>query len=209
VRARIPPGNDEVPEDETIGLVGAVRMLGKTRWSGTAAVIEAVVNGELTPLDWDESRGLASLRFRRDDLERALVAHREETLPGHTLTEAGRKLWIKEEVARHLVNQGLLEGAKAKLGGKDVWYVTDEALRAFHRTYVFARDLAKQGRTSPRAVTEGLLLEGIHPVSGPPVDGGRQYLFRRGDVSCYVPPVPRRMRRLPNSLPRRPTSTPA
>ncbi len=57
-----------------------------------------------------------------------------------------------------------------------------EALAQFRTSYVSGSSLASERRTSPRALAAALRLNGVEPVSGPSVDGGRQNFFRRADI---------------------------
>lgn len=49
----------------------------------------------------------------------------------------------------------------------------------FRETYVSGAELAQARGTLPKALVAVVADAGIAPVTGPSVDGGRQYLYRR------------------------------
>jgi hypothetical protein len=55
-------------------------------------------------------------------------------------------------------------------------------LAEFARCYAFGRELAKEVGSSPRSLIARLAMAGVSPVSGPSIDGSRQYLFERTDA---------------------------
>jgi hypothetical protein len=57
-------------------------------------------------------------------------------------------------------------------------------LEEFNSTYVFPAKVARQLGTVSSHLTRLLAAQGIHPISGPGVDGGRQYVFRKSDLNA-------------------------
>ena len=104
---------------------------------------------------------------------------------GQTMSvkEAADKLGVKQQVAYEWVRRGLLRTVagttKAEAGSR----ITPEALDYFRKEYVTGVELAATvGSRSRRHSSPQLMELGLTPVSGPSVDGARQYLFRRADA---------------------------
>lgn len=97
-----------------------------------------------------------------------------------SIPEAAIELCLKQEVVYHLIRRGLLHAKHASTG----WKVDQQAIHDFREKYVALADLAREKRTSPRHLMSSIT---AHPVSGPEVDGGRQYFFWRSEVmACHV-----------------------
>ena len=106
--------------------------------------------------------------------------HKNWLIGGEALSipEASTILGIKQEVAYHLVNKEFIEVIDAGRLGR---FISKEALANFRRDYRFAHQLWNDRSISPRNLIRILKELGIEPVSGPTVDGGRQYLYRALD----------------------------
>ncbi len=142
-----------------VGFEHVVRVLGR-RGTAFADVLAGMLSGSpaVVALDTDAT-GLKRLRIR---LEAA------DPSDGGTVRAAAGRLGIKWEVAAHLVERGLLEASAEGVG-------------QFRESYVSGADLARALRTSPKTAIGRLAGEGRRPVTGPSVDGGRQYFYRRLD----------------------------
>lgn len=92
--------------------------------------------------------------------------------------EVAEAMAVKQEVAYHLVRQGLLHTTTAETRRRNQ-RVAMQQLQEFKAEYVWLRDLAQGAHTSPKHLRALLDQEGIRPISGPDIDGGRQTLFRR------------------------------
>lgn len=92
-----------------------------------------------------------------------------------SIPEAANELCLKQEVVYHLIRRGLLHAKHASTG----WKVDQQAIHDFREKYVALADLAREKRTSPRHLMSFIAAQ---PVSGPEVNGGRQYFFSRGEV---------------------------
>lgn len=97
-----------------------------------------------------------------------------------TVIEAAKQLGIYPDAIRRVIKADLLPsqkgiGTQVLLQGKDV--------AEFQQTYVFVKELAAAWETNHTNLAERLMAVGVKPVSGPAVDGGLVYLFRRADVN--------------------------
>lgn len=95
-----------------------------------------------------------------------------------SVTAAARAIGIKEEVAYHLVRVGLLQTHPPDNGTSR--RVTAEGIRQFQERYVGAAEVSRALGTSPKALLATLA---ARPVTGPMIDGGRQYFFNRSDIA--------------------------
>lgn len=144
---------------EAVGLIRAV-MNGELRVRG--AIADAV------PI------GLACLD--RGELKVWLLAARKKSSPGLSVDEAAQALGLKQQVAYELVRRGVLSSTHVAGHGRRVF---DGAIQSFRETYVSLAEVARSRGMSPRTLLHDI---GATPVSGPSVDGTRQYFFRRSDV---------------------------
>ena len=86
------------------------------------------------------------------------------------------QLGIKQQVAYDLVRIGLIRGCFDQSPIR----ITQMAVSEFKDTYVSLAELARKSGESPRRLLAAL---DAQPVSGPCVDGCRQYYFCRSDLS--------------------------
>ena len=96
-----------------------------------------------------------------------------------TVPEAARRLHVKEEVAYALVRQRLLASTVGRVTVRSCRVVGRDALDQFNARYISAVALARAHHTSPRSVVCRLRRVGIHPATGPAIDGCRQAFYQR------------------------------
>ncbi len=132
------------------------------------------------------TRGLASLAFDRLHFRswaRRPVAGME---PWLTMPEAAVELKVKQEVAYALGRANLLATECMKVGRRLERRTRRSSLAAFLSENIFARDIAKDLRCSPKHVSKLLTTLGLTPVAGPGVNGCRQLVYRREDVNACL-----------------------
>ncbi len=146
----------------------------RRRGIGLPDFLRLTLEGDLRPTGIDASQvGLKRLRYSASAV-RALCRTREAAGSVLTLQAAAELLDLKWEQVRHLVRRGLLDGKETG--------IPVAAVHAFGKEFVAASELARERRTSPRALIEGLRAKGIRPASGPEADGGRKAFYRRADL---------------------------
>jgi len=144
------------------------------------SILSAILAGKLAPQAVDaKAQGLRRLLFKPQWILDTL-GFTDQTM---SAKEAADKLGVKEEVVYEWVRRGLLRTVagttKAEAGSR----ITPEALDDFRKEYVTGVELAATvGSRSRRHSSPQLMELGLTPVSGPSVDGARQYLFRRADA---------------------------
>ena len=144
-----------------------------------ALTLNAILDGRLPVIG--RLKGLAVIPSLVVDADRHLELRDEwRTEQSNTLSivEVAEQMAVKQEVAYHLVRQGLLHTTTAETRRRNQ-RVAMQQLQEFKAEYVWLRDLAQGAHTSPKHLRALLDQEGIRPISGPDIDGGRQTLFRR------------------------------
>ncbi|CAM2341006.1 hypothetical protein BVIET440_20019 [Burkholderia vietnamiensis] len=96
-----------------------------------------------------------------------------------SIVEAARRLGVKQEVMYHLINKGLVRTRMGKLGHRAARVVDVDDLRTFAEQFLPLFTVAKATGISAREAPSWARLHGIEIVTGPSVDGGRQYWIRR------------------------------
>lgn len=77
------------------------------------------------------------------------------------------------------MKKGLLDNNKEDGLGA---IVTLESFKKFKRTYITLKEIQKKLKTSYTQLSK----QGILPVSGLKVDGGRMYLYRKKDIKVLL-----------------------
>lgn len=96
-----------------------------------------------------------------------------------TITQAAKHLGLKSEVAYHLVNCGLLETERRQSGRRFAAFVSHEALERFSTRFVPLSRLASEHGIASKHSTQWARSMSLNLVSGPDIDGGRQYFIER------------------------------
>jgi hypothetical protein len=89
----------------------------------------------------------------------------------------------KQEVIYHLINSGFIKSVNK---GKSGRFVSKKAIDTFSENYAFLIDVANSLGTSSKFLVDIVFNSRIELVSGPKIDGGRQYLIRRGYVDTVI-----------------------
>lgn len=142
------------------------------------ALVKAMVSKHLLPVS--NQSGLTPLGNVLLDVKSArawLSSHRSMAGATMTIDEAAQRLGLKQQVAYDLVRRGLLATVKNQLKGSRV---TLEEIEAFRLTYISLAEFSQHLQHSPKWVLQNMR---VTPITGPSVDGNRQYFLRRSDIS--------------------------
>ncbi|MGD0281787.1 MAG: TniQ family protein [Dissulfurispiraceae bacterium] len=154
---------------------------------GLVDLIKAVLAGDIRPCEKGQGNGLRCFLFYDKDITDLIKAQREKNRGNrYSVTEASEMLGLKEEVGYFLTKKGIIPVEKITTGQKTTVFVTKESISTFEETYTTLSLLAKDHYTSPKRLALVLMDKGISPISGPMIDGGRQYIFRRTDLQRYA-----------------------
>ncbi|AIO42533.1 tniQ family protein [Burkholderia cenocepacia] len=148
-------------------------------------VMRAVLSGQLRCVGRAVGmRGICA--FLVDKAETKWVIANAGQLPSDGLTAqaVARRLAIKEEVAYHLIRSGILGSAKYRQNGRMLQLVSEANLHEFEERYVSLVSIAMRHATSTQAALSWLGKSGTRPITGPSIDGSRQYFFLRSDISA-------------------------
>jgi len=98
------------------------------------------------------------------------------TLFAMSVDEAAKRLGLKQQVVYDLVKRGFLVSIQDELFGRRV---TQAGLEDFRANYISLAEYAKSLNRAPRWL---LQTRPVKPISGPMIDGCRQYFFKRVDL---------------------------
>lgn len=181
LEASVPDGKRATPRP-AVTIAGVARRVYLPGFD-TFDVIRAVLEGRLAPVALSRrAKGLGRFLFREADVDRLAAEIRAQECETMSVVEAAAELGVKQEVAYHWVRVELLgtvAGAKVTEAGRRV---TAEALRRFREEYATGTEVARRLGLAVRWASVHLRERGVRPVSGPGVDGARQYLFRRAEA---------------------------
>lgn len=141
-------------------------------------VVKALTTGEIQAVDSNVNTiPLGQARVSRAALTEWLQKFRLDNDLPLSVDQAAKVLRIKQEVAYHLVRKGLLTSCSGCTQGSV--QVRQKDLLLFQAKYVSLASLAKERGTSPKTLRMCLPFD---PVTGPDIDGGRQYFYRLADA---------------------------
>jgi hypothetical protein len=106
-----------------------------------------------------------------------LASYRRASGSNMTIDQAAQRLGLKQQVAYDLARCGMLVTVKDQSRGSRV---QPDEIEAFRSTYISLAEFSRHLRHSPKWVLQNTRAT---PVTGPSVDGCRQYFFRRSEVS--------------------------
>ncbi|RBB37269.1 hypothetical protein DPV79_21525 [Burkholderia reimsis] len=96
-----------------------------------------------------------------------------------SIVEAARRLGVKQEVMYHLINIGLFSTRTGKLRRRAAQVVDADELKKFSQQFLPLSTVARAMGISARQAPSWAREHGIEIVTGPSVDGGRQYWIRK------------------------------
>jgi len=164
------------PTQPTITLSNALKTM---RIDGPCftALLRAIMKREVLLVEGSSGASkLSHSLLDKRTLDGWLSAYRIEHTGLLTISDAAQQLGIKEQVAYHLVQRQLLAST---IRNQTQRWISTEAVAEFEQQYVALSTLAQEARTSPKALLAKLT---VQPITGPTVDGCRQYFYRRADL---------------------------
>lgn len=154
------------------------------RGIGFGEFIKAVLDRQIQPCSMDKNLGMKGLRFCRRDIEKYVKEFVQKRFPGaSTVADAARLLKTNATALVFLIRKKFLGAHQQFLTGRPIQMISQKALLNFSSKYIFASALASPLRTTPGYVLRMLHSEGIEPVSGSDIDGGKRYLYLRKSIN--------------------------
>lgn len=150
---------------------------------GIAQFIQLILEGAILPVGLNTKPGLASLLFSGSQIESYRIKL-ERIQIGETFSapEVAKCLGIAVSRTYYLIRKGFLQVHRQEIKGHRGLRINKSTVDLFNSTYVLPAKVAQQLGTSSTRLTNLLIMHGINPVSGPKVDGGAQYVFRKADI---------------------------
>jgi len=149
---------------------------------GFASVVSALLVQGI-PYWKTESEVPLQVLVKREDV---LLWRRRERLRAagglSTVPELSRELRMKQEVLYHLIRRGLLRAEVRRVDFREQTLVKDEDMDTFLRMYTTP---GRKGFHATSWALRRLEALGVYPITGPHIDGCRQY-FCRNDESLEV-----------------------
>ncbi|XGW00705.1 MAG: hypothetical protein ACAF41_02410 [Leptolyngbya sp. BL-A-14] len=103
-----------------------------------------------------------------------------------TVVDIANLLGVKQEVVRFWIDKKFIKCKQVLEGKHRRRQILEDDLKAFQLNYVSAVELAIALKTSPKKVVQLLAELQVTPITGPNIDGGRQYLFQRRDAEFSI-----------------------
>ena len=147
-----------------------------------ATIISAIISGKvrITGIDSNE-RGFKKFFVDAADLD-ALMLPPKPKNDTVGLVEAAKILQLKTDVVYQLAGAGLISLSPHKRFRR----VSFDELARFSAEFVPGNRLGSTRDCHQRWPAEWLIANGVRPVTGPSVDGLRQYFFRREEVEAVA-----------------------
>lgn len=156
----------------------------------TGRLVRLILDGGVHPCSKDSELGLNRYVFLEKDIEQLIQqsvnASKENFI---TVVDVAKMLGVKQGVAAFWMDKGLI-ACEREVGKKRCKRkVPRRSINLFKETFISAVDISKLMNTSPKHSVEILMSQNVMPATGPRVDGGRQYLFRRDDITPFLKTV--------------------
>jgi hypothetical protein len=181
IQAKVGSPASEVTSDR-LNLLIALRRLNRVDVR-MGQFIKSILGGEISPCGEDGKSGLASFLFSKKQLAYYVGKQRSAQM-GEVLcaTEAAKRLGVTQDVIYFLTKRDILPSQKRTRRGYSDLLISKEGLEYFEASYMLPAKVAARLGTISGYLTGLLITRGVQPISGPKVDGGRQYVFRRSDL---------------------------
>ncbi len=147
------------------------------RIGGFVGVVNALLAGEITAVST-----LGDHRFINLQIDPRSRTSPEVNSESISVAQAAAQLNTYSDVIYRLLKTSLLTSTSVVVGGKRNMVIAKGDLEDFRQTYVIASELARAWSVNVTNLSDRLRDAGIQPVSGPKVDGGLLFVFRRSDV---------------------------
>jgi predicted DNA-binding transcriptional regulator AlpA len=146
--------------------------------------VQVILERKIMPYGIGSKQGFAGLLFSkkeiRDYLNDGLTKKRKGML---SVCKAADVLGVQSYVLYVLIKKKFIEVERVTLyGAGQTVMVGQEAIEKFKATYTFSNHIAITYHISPHHLLFLIMDQGIMPVSGPLIDGGRLYVFKTADI---------------------------
>ncbi|WP_019156816.1 hypothetical protein [Robertmurraya massiliosenegalensis] len=145
--------------------------------------IEMILNGYITPCAKNNNNlGFSKYYFSKGALKIYLKNKLDESFKeSRSKEEAIKLLNISIVSFEQFVNKGIIKVEKLTNSVQGVRINLSE-IENFRTKYIDLKQIKKQYQFTFNPSVSNFMSKGITPVSGPPIDGGRKYLFLKSDI---------------------------
>lgn len=145
----------------------------------TSAFLDAVDSGEIRVFASTHAATWHDVCVSTFDAKRWWASSQARKTKTMSLREAAVALGVKEQVAYELADRGLLETSTLRVGRRSARRVSARAIEAFNTAYVALGKLASAAGIHSHVALSWARSLGLEVVSGPAIDGARQYFVKR------------------------------
>ncbi len=165
------------PLEDPISIAEALRLY--VSIDASAAFVRRLTDGTVhLAVARDKTPTLRTIYIDKGDaISASRTPSKSETLM--SIVEAAQRLGIKQEVMYHLVNAGLVRTRITRRRNRTIRAVNIDDLRDFTATFLPLAVFARSAGISVRNAPDWAVQHGIEIITGPSVDGGRQYWIRK------------------------------
>lgn len=150
-----------------------------------AHFLKAILDNEIAPCGENDRPGLAAFLFSKVQVSDYAGRQRHEKMgETYSAAEAAKLLRVTQDVVYFLVRKGFLSSRRRVSERYPDLLLDRDGLEKFNSAYILPAKVAKKLGTVSGNLIRLLATQGIQPVSGPTVDGGRQYIFRKSDFDA-------------------------
>lgn len=167
----------------------------------TLELFRMVVSGQLKPYQRMDMIHIDSLLFKKSAIKKcSRTKHINLIEKSYRMEHFANLIGVSLDAAYEMEKIGLIKATycgQPKVGK----VISKEDAEQFHRTYIASSEIAKQRGVSANTVIKYLTNAGIRPCSGPAIDGGPRYLYRRDDLADFDLTMIEPSRRAKSKLP--------
>lgn len=150
------------------------------------SLVRAILNETIVPIIKDKGIGLKQYCFDVRDVDRLVDKYFKRDEEILTVLDVATLLRVKQQVAAFWIDRGFIS-AEIKVHQYHCHRkVLRSSIKEFGLKYITAVELSRQLGTSAKKVISLLQKQGVRPVSGRSIDGGRQYLYLRSQVGINL-----------------------
>jgi hypothetical protein len=180
IHAVIEPTDEETVSIGELVNRGTLSRVGKSFWD----LLGEIQAGRVQITAWDPKQPFSTARVSRRSLDQFLG--RRKQLDGFlSVVEVARQLGTYPDAIYRLVKAGKfkLQEKVLQRASKQLCATEDDVNR-FNAEYALAGTLAKQFAVNATNFADKVRTAGIEPISGPGIDGGLVYVFRRAELAA-------------------------
>lgn len=146
----------------------------------TDEFLSAVLDGTLALYGEDDGvRPPGQFLMTRESVVDWVSTQRAGVVAVLSVGDAAKRLGAKSQVMYEWADRGLLKTEQGMVGRRPSLVVTADALAEFEGRYALLAPMARQAGIAKKHSYQWALQQGLKVVSGPLVDGSRQYLVKR------------------------------